>query len=152
MSGLSDIYNRYLASNAVSTYEEDERIFRTRFKRAAFAVFLVLSAASPLFADEGDFFILNLALVNLISALGLNILVGFTGLLSLGHAAFVGVGAYCSAPLYNEARYTFSPFGPSRRDRGGNCGNSRGDSLLEDKGDSTSWSRPWPSSSSSITP
>lgn len=109
MSGLSDIYNRYLASNAVSTYEEDERIFRTRFKRAAFAVFLVLSAASPLFADEGDFFILNLALVNLISALGLNILVGFTGLLSLGHAAFVGVGAYCSALCITKLGIPFLP-------------------------------------------
>lgn len=109
MSGLSDIYNKYLASNAVSTYEEDERIFRTRFKRAAFAVFLALSLALPLFADEGDFFILNLALINLISALGLNILVGFTGLLSLGHAAFVGVGAYCSALCITKLGIPFLP-------------------------------------------
>ena len=35
-------------------------------------------------------------LVNLIAATGLQLLVGFTGLLSLGHAAFMGVGAYTS--------------------------------------------------------
>ncbi|MCP4752119.1 MAG: branched-chain amino acid ABC transporter permease, partial [Proteobacteria bacterium] len=36
-------------------------------------------------------------LVNLVAAIGLNLLTGFTGLLSLGHAAFLGVGAYTSA-------------------------------------------------------
>jgi branched-chain amino acid transport system permease protein len=99
VSSFSELYNRYLSSNAVFGYREDERIFRTRFKRVAFGVFLVLVAASPLFFNEGHFFILNLALVNLIGAVGLNLLVGFTGLLSLGHAAFLGVGAYTSAIL-----------------------------------------------------
>jgi len=52
---------------------------------------------SPLYWNEYNFYILNLVLVNLIAALGLNLLIGFTGLLSLGHAAFLGVGAYTSA-------------------------------------------------------
>ena len=34
-----------------------------------------------------------------LSALGLNILIGFTGQISLGHAAFMGVGAYATAIL-----------------------------------------------------
>lgn len=97
MSRLSDIYNQYFSSFAVFNYRQDERIFKTRFKRAALAAFFIIAILSPLFLNEGHFFILNLALVNLISAVGLNLLVGFTGLLSLGHAAFVGVGAYCSA-------------------------------------------------------
>jgi branched-chain amino acid transport system permease protein len=42
---------------------------------------------------------MNLILINLIAAIGLQLLVGFTGLLSLGHAAFMGVGAYTSALL-----------------------------------------------------
>lgn len=50
-------------------------------------------------ANEYYYFILNLILINLIAAVGLQILVGFTGLLSLGHAAFMGVGAYTSAIL-----------------------------------------------------
>ena len=50
-------------------------------------------------ANEYHYFIMNLILINLIAALGLQLLVGFTGLLSLGHAAFMGVGAYTSALL-----------------------------------------------------
>ncbi len=107
VSGFSELYNRYLACNAVFSYKQDERIFKTRFKRLCFALFLALVAASPLFLNEGDYFILNLALVNLIAAVGLNLLVGFTGLLSLGHAAFVGVGAYTSAILVTKLGLPF---------------------------------------------
>lgn len=107
MGGFSELYNRYLASNAVFTYRQDERIFRTRFKRLCFCLFLALVAASPLFLDEGDYFILSLALINLIAAVGLNLLVGLTGLLSLGHAAFVGVGAYCSAIVMTKLGFPF---------------------------------------------
>jgi branched-chain amino acid transport system permease protein len=60
-------------------------------------------------ANEYHFFIANLILVNLVAALGLNLLVGFTGLLSLGHAAFMGVGAYTSALLITEAGFTLLP-------------------------------------------
>jgi branched-chain amino acid transport system permease protein len=41
--------------------------------------------------------IFQLACVVAISALGLNIIYGFTGLFSLGHAAFYGIGAYAAA-------------------------------------------------------
>lgn len=37
--------------------------------------------------------------INIIATQGLNIMMGYTGLLSLGHAAFVGVGAYTVAIL-----------------------------------------------------
>src|SRR5512134_3742963 len=43
--------------------------------------------------------IIQLACVVAISALGLNLIYGFTGLFSLGHAAFYGVGAYTAALL-----------------------------------------------------
>jgi branched-chain amino acid transport system permease protein len=58
-------------------------------------------------ANEYHYFIMNLILVNLIAAIGLNILVGFTGLLSIGHAAFLGVGAYTSALFITELNCPF---------------------------------------------
>jgi branched-chain amino acid transport system permease protein len=73
--------------------------------RAWFTIFLFLVALTfvgSLFgigANEYHYFIMNLILINLIAAIGLQLLVGFTGLLSLGHAAFLGVGAYTSALL-----------------------------------------------------
>jgi branched-chain amino acid transport system permease protein len=105
---LSEIYSDYFSSTAVFSYREDERIFRTRFKRACFTVFLFLVAVSwvasmfGIGANEYHYFILNLILINLIAAIGLQLLVGFTGLLSLGHAAFLGVGAYTSALLITK--------------------------------------------------
>jgi len=111
---LSRIYSDYFSSTAVFSYREDERIFRTRFKRVWFGILLILvglfqmGSAFGIGPNEYHYFIGNLILVNLISAIGLNILVGFTGLLSLGHAAFMGVGAYTSALLITSFNCPFA--------------------------------------------
>lgn len=113
MRSLSRIYNDYFSTTAVASYREDERIFRTRFKRMWFVILLVLVAITFLGssfgvgANEYHYFIMNLILVNLIAAIGLNVLVGFTGLLSLGHSAFLGVGAYTSALLITKFNCPF---------------------------------------------
>jgi branched-chain amino acid transport system permease protein len=110
---LSQIYNDYFASTAVSGYREDERIFRTRFMRTWFIILLVLitlmllASTAGVGANEYHYFIMNLILINLIAAIGLQLLIGFTGLLSLGHAAFMGVGAYTSALLVAEWGFPF---------------------------------------------
>ncbi|RLG62475.1 branched-chain amino acid ABC transporter permease, partial [Candidatus Geothermarchaeota archaeon] len=48
----------------------------------------------PLIASRYLIFLLSLALIYAIWALGYNFLFGYTGLLSFGHAAYLGVGAY----------------------------------------------------------
>jgi branched-chain amino acid transport system permease protein len=66
-------------------------------KRISGVVFLALLCVFPLFA--GDFYI-NLAsqiLIAAIFAMSLNLLVGYGGLTSLGHASFLGFAAYASA-------------------------------------------------------
>src|SRR5436190_18029583 len=49
----------------------------------------------------GDYYIsiINLVLIAVVGALGLNILVGYTGQISIGHGAFMSVGAYTAANL-----------------------------------------------------
>lgn len=80
-----------------STYREDMTIFPTRGSRIALWVGLALLCLAPLVLDR---YLLHL-LINIgflgIAALGLNILVGFTGQISIGHAAFFGFGAFASA-------------------------------------------------------
>ena len=49
--------------------------------------------------------ILNMMVIYSILCLGLNLILGFTGLLSLGHAAFYGIGAYTTAIMMT--RYDF---------------------------------------------
>jgi branched-chain amino acid transport system permease protein len=68
-------------------------------KTIAFAVLAGLLLVLPLFA--GDFYV-NLGsqiLIAAIFALSLNLLVGYGGMTSLGHASFLGVAAYASALL-----------------------------------------------------
>ena len=69
-------------------------------KWLAWALLGLLVAAFPLFG--GDFYV-NLASQIFIAALfasSLNLLVGYGGLVSLGHAAWIGLAAYTSAWLY----------------------------------------------------
>jgi len=68
--------------------------------RATIAVIVAALAALPFVA--GDYYI-NLAsqiLIAAVFALSLNLLVGYGGLTSLGHAAYMGVSAYVSSWLY----------------------------------------------------
>ena len=68
-------------------------------RNVAIAIVAALLLVLPLFA--GDFYV-NLAsqiLIAAIFALSLNLLVGFGGMTSLGHASFLGVAAYASALL-----------------------------------------------------
>jgi branched-chain amino acid transport system permease protein len=64
---------------------------------AAAAVLFIVVA--PLTLGEYLISILNLILIAAVGAMGLNILVGYTGQVSIGHAAFMSVGAYTAANL-----------------------------------------------------
>ena len=68
-----------------------------RWAVAAFAGLFIVIA--PLALGEYYISILNLILIAVVGALGLNILVGYTGQISIGHGAFMSVGAYTAANL-----------------------------------------------------
>jgi branched-chain amino acid transport system permease protein len=55
--------------------------------------------AFPFVADEYWLYLACLIAINVASACGLNILTGYTGLVSLGQAAFMGLGAYTVAVM-----------------------------------------------------
>ena len=54
----------------------------------------------PLLLSPYALFVLGEALIFAIACLGLNLVLGYTGLVSLGHAAYFGVGAYAGGFLY----------------------------------------------------
>src|ERR1700720_1734679 len=72
---------------------------------AAFAGLFIVIA--PLALSEYYISILNLILIAVVGALGLNILVGYTGQISIGHGAFMSVGAYTAANLAVRAGLPF---------------------------------------------
>jgi branched-chain amino acid transport system permease protein len=74
------------------------------FWSAAFLLFLL---TLPLYLPQYHFYLLNLILVHVILAVGLNILVGYTGQISLGHAGFFAIGAYGTALLILKLQLPF---------------------------------------------
>jgi branched-chain amino acid transport system permease protein len=86
-----------------TSYEADMALYPlpiARWTVAAVAVlfFLVI----PLTLHEYYLSIGNLVWIAIIGAIGLNILVGYTGLVSIGHGAFMSVGAYTAANFANR--------------------------------------------------
>jgi len=66
-----------------------------------YSVLCLLLVAAPWLLTEYSLAQLNLVLIYAIAGLGLMLLAGFTGQFSLGHAAFLGVGAYAQAYFTN---------------------------------------------------
>jgi branched-chain amino acid transport system permease protein len=81
------------------TYSEDMAIFESSLPRWLLGAFVAVLATLPLWATSYWMDVLNRILIATIAALGLNILTGFTGQISLGNAAFLAVGAYATAYL-----------------------------------------------------
>jgi len=73
------------------------------FLTLLFGALLVL----PAFANQYTLFVGNLMLLYIILALGLNILVGFAGLLAFANAAIYGIGAYGTALLQVHLGWSF---------------------------------------------
>jgi len=92
--------NRWLATgNFFTSYRAEQRIFLTHVDRLVFACFLVLLFVWPLVFEVSNKYMLVIdsILIAVVAVYGLNLLTGFAGLISIGHAAFVGVGAYTLA-------------------------------------------------------
>jgi branched-chain amino acid transport system permease protein len=74
-------------------------------KRSLLVLLIVLAVACalPFVVSNYRTFQLTLVLVYAIALLGLNILTGYSGQISLGHGAFYALGAYCAAVLMDKA-------------------------------------------------
>ena len=81
-------------------YEQEQSVFTTDYGRLWTCIgVLMLLTIVPWLASPYMLYVLNMVAIASIATLGLNILVGFTGQISLGHGAFFGVGAYTAAIL-----------------------------------------------------
>ena len=76
------------------------------------AFLLVLSLALPWFAGEFYVNLISQILIAALFASSLNLLVGYAGLTSLGHAAFLGFSAYVSAWLFLKAGWSHEQIVP----------------------------------------
>ncbi|MDX2501563.1 MAG: branched-chain amino acid ABC transporter permease [Deltaproteobacteria bacterium] len=89
------------------SYIKDEEIFQSIFVKFWLGLFILFLLILPLVADAYVLYVANLIGFAIVGAVGLNILTGFTGQISLGHAAFVGVGGYTAAILMTKLNFSF---------------------------------------------
>lgn len=89
------------------TYAADEAVFSHLTSRFWLGVLLTTLVIFPFLASEYLLYMANITGIAIVGALGLNILTGAAGQISLGHAAFIGIGAYTSALLTNHLGLPF---------------------------------------------
>ncbi|HPC48050.1 MAG TPA: branched-chain amino acid ABC transporter permease, partial [Deltaproteobacteria bacterium] len=80
-------------------YYEDIELFSSGTVLFWSVVLLVVLFTLPLYVASYNIYLFNIILVHVILAVGLTILVGYTGQISLGHAGFFAIGAYGTALL-----------------------------------------------------
>ncbi|MET0135971.1 MAG: branched-chain amino acid ABC transporter permease [Kibdelosporangium sp.] len=81
--------------NLVRDYRQDLRLFGSPLARAGLVAMLLVLALLPMVVQD-DFWLSVLVYVGItaVGAIGLNLLTGYCGQISLGHAFFIGAGAY----------------------------------------------------------
>jgi branched-chain amino acid transport system permease protein len=80
-------------------YEDELRLFRSPLSRIGLVCLLVVYLVAPYYRTDFWLSVLIYSGVAAVGALGLNLLIGYTGQISLGHAAFLGFGAYMTGYL-----------------------------------------------------
>jgi branched-chain amino acid transport system permease protein len=88
-------------------YRSDEGIFQTWFVKVWLIAFLLACVLFPMAASKYMISIMIEAGIAVIACQGLNMLTGFTGQISLGQAAFMGVGAYACSILVGQSGLPF---------------------------------------------
>ncbi len=82
-----------------STYEKDMALRRTHAQKIRLVLIVIFILVFPFLANRYYLTLANQVGIAVIGAIGLNILVGYTGQISLGQGGFMAVGAYTAGIL-----------------------------------------------------
>ncbi len=89
-----------------TSYAQDMALLDIRLYRWGFLLLAALLLAAPALVGRWIFFLNDIAIFG-IAATGLSLVMGFAGQISLGHAAFMAVGAYTSWFVTTQLRLPF---------------------------------------------
>lgn len=81
------------------SYEAEQRWWRTPFIKGKMTLMVILALAFPYLVGGEWISVAYTINYYVLAALGVQLLIGYCGQITLGHAAFVAVGAYCSAMM-----------------------------------------------------
>ena len=88
-------------------YYEDVQLFSSKVVIFWFVILIGFLYLLPLFVSNYYVYVANYIAINIIVVTGLNLLVGYTGQISLGHAGFFAIGAYGTVTLMAKAGFPF---------------------------------------------
>jgi branched-chain amino acid transport system permease protein len=88
-------------------YYEDVQLITSKVVLFWLSLLLLSLAAFPFMVENYYVYVANYIAINIIVAAGLNLLVGYTGQISLGHAGFFAIGAYGTVILMAKAGFPF---------------------------------------------
>jgi branched-chain amino acid transport system permease protein len=88
-------------------YYEDIQLFTSGVVVFWFAAFMVFLAAFPFLFKNYYVYVANYMAINIITVVGLNLLVGYTGQISLGHSGFFAIGAFLTVVLIGKLNVPF---------------------------------------------
>lgn len=91
----------------VTRYEDDLRLFPDFWHKVGIALGVAIMLGFPFLAGPSWLTVGNQALIAIVGAVGLMILTGFAGQISLGHAAFLAIGAFTTALLGERYQLPF---------------------------------------------
>jgi branched-chain amino acid transport system permease protein len=82
-----------------TSYRSEMALLNTGTKRTMLGILLVVGVVMPLLVSDADLQNLSKALITAVGVVGLGLVTGYAGQVSLGHAFFLGIGAYTAAVL-----------------------------------------------------
>lgn len=88
-------------------YYEDVQLFSSKVVIFWFVILIGFLYLLPFFVNNYYVYVANYIAINIIVVTGLNLLVGYTGQISLGHAGFFAIGAYGTVTLMAKAGFPF---------------------------------------------
>ena len=96
-----------MGGNFKVSYREDMALFQTLWVKVWLSILILLLLLAPYLLSRYQLSILIEMGIAVIGALGLNLLTGYTGQISLGHGAFLAIGAYTSGLLTGKLGLPF---------------------------------------------
>jgi branched-chain amino acid transport system permease protein len=104
------MYSKVKAATEVkqnAVFRKEKNVVKSGFSLALLAALVIALFLFPAVASRYLVYVVTLIMINVICVLGLNLLTGYTGQTSLGHAAFMAIGAYLTAILCKGYHFSF---------------------------------------------
>ncbi|MGJ9422389.1 branched-chain amino acid ABC transporter permease [Aeromicrobium sp. CF3.5] len=96
---------------ARTAYAQDLSMLNSPAKRRSVVLIVLVSFGLPFLLTDDLLLILTLGMISAVGAIGLNLVTGYAGQVSLGHAFFIGLGAYTGAILGGDTDSTLVGYG-----------------------------------------